>query len=56
MAPRRLDEVMLEPDDRGRPSSLNVGRLIGGCSSGDVIIFMRLLGKLRTLAPDTAKA
>jgi hypothetical protein len=42
MAPRRLEEAMLDPEDCGRLSS-NVGRRIGSCSSGVTIIHINLL-------------
>lgn len=38
MAPRRLEEAMLDPEDCGRLSSPNVGRrIVGSCSSGVTI-------------------
>jgi len=43
MAPRRLEEAMLDPEDCGRLSSPNVGRRIGSCSSGVTIIHPCLL-------------
>jgi len=52
MAPRRLEEVMLEPEDWGRPSSLNVGRRIGSCSSGDIITSMCVYQERENVVPE----